>query len=697
MVKLKSFVIASFTFFSLVTPALAHVPGVDPTMEAATKGIVAVAHPLAAEVGKEVLANGGNAVDAAAAIQLSLTVVEPMMSGIGGGGFLMVYLKDQNKITIIDSREMAPKDVTPSYFLGEDGKPIPWFERHTSGKAVGVPGTLKGVEVALEKYGTKKLAEVIQPAIDQAEKGITVNWSMAQYIGENADKLKQYGTAAEVFYPGGVAKKEGDFLVQPDLAKTLKLIQEKGTDVFYKGEVGAALVAEVQKHGGTMTIEDLNNYVVKEREPVVGEYRGYQIASMSPPSSGGLTVLQILQLMEGYDVKKMGVNSADYLHRLIEAMHLAYADRAAYMADEDFYPVPKKGLIDKAYIDERRQLINPAEANAVVKEGNPWKYEDEDLSALAKVKEKENPTGETTHFSVMDQWGNLVSYTTTIEAVFGSGIMVPGYGFMLNNEMTDFDATPGGVNQVEPGKRPRSSMSPTLVIKDGQPFMALGSPGGPTIITSVAQTIMNVIDHDLNIQDAILTPRIYSSNYPDVRWESGIDQDVILELLGKGHRFEATPQNIGNVQAVMYDFETGKMYGGADNTREGTVLGVDVVKIVMDKPKATESVGKGAYTLKVNGLAYPFMASQLHIQNGMSYVEAGKLLLGLGAEAKELAVVPILVNGVEFLPVRVVAEGLGYKVSWNNEDRAVLLEKEKAKTTTPVQNYYSEDKFKITN
>ncbi|RXT09105.1 gamma-glutamyltransferase [Ammoniphilus sp. CFH 90114] len=695
MKKLKSLVAASFTFFSLVTPAMASVPGVDPSMEAATEGIVAVAHPLAAEAGMKMLEKGGNAVDAAAAIQLSLNVVEPMMSGIGGGGFLMVYLKDENKIKILDSREMAPKNVTPELFLDENGKPTPWFERHTSGKAVGVPGTLKGVETALEKYGTMKLSEVIEPAIEQAEKGITVNWSMAQYIDENVDKLKQYETAANVYIPNGVTKKEGDFLVQPELAKTLKLIQEKGTDVFYKGEIGEALVAEVQKRGGTMTMEDLNNYVVKEREPVIGDYRGYQVASMSPPSSGGLTVLQILQLMEGYDVKKMGVNSADYLHRLIESMHLAYADRAAYMADEDFYPVPKKGLINKTYIDQRRELINPAQANPDVKEGDPWAFEDKGKPAFATIKE-ENPTGQTTHFSVMDKWGNLVSYTTTIEAVFGSGIMVPGYGLMLNNEMTDFDATPGGVNQVEPGKRPRSSMTPTLVLKDGQPFMAVGSPGGPTIITSVAQTIMNVIDHDLPIQEAILTPRIYSSNYPTVRWESGISQDVILELLAKGHQFEEAPQNIGNVQAVMFDYETGKMYGGADNTREGTVLGVDAVRIIMEKPQAKESEGKGTFTLKVNKLAYPFTASQILIQDGTSYVEADKLLLGLGVDGKDVTLTELTHNGKNYLPIRALAESLGYKVSWNDEERAVLLEKEVASSSGSV-NHYSEDKFKITN
>lgn len=696
MKKLKSFWAATVALFTMVTPAAASVPGVDPSAEGAKEGIVAVSHPLAAEAGKKILEKGGNAVDAAAAIQLSLNVVEPMMSGIGGGGFMMIYLKDQNKITILDSREMAPKNVTPELFLDENGQPVEWFKRHTSGKAVGVPGTLKGVETALEKYGTMKLAEVIDPAIEYAEKGVKVNWPTAQYIKEEVEKLEQYETAGKVFVPHGQPLQEGDTLVQPDLAKTLKLIKEKGSDVLYKGEIGKALVEEVQKRGGTMTMEDLQNYAVKEREPVVGEFRGYEIASMSPPSSGGLTVLQILKLMEGYDVNKMGVNSADYLHRLIESMHLAYADRAAYMADEDFYPVPKKGLIHEKYIDERRELINPEKATADVKAGDPWKYEEKDLSKMAKVKE-EHPIGQTTHFSVMDKWGNLVSYTTTIEQVFGTGIMVPGYGLMLNNEMTDFDATPGGVNQVEPGKRPRSSMSPTLVIKDGQPFMAVGSPGGPTIIASVAQTILNVIDHQLPIQEAILTPRVYSSSYPNVQWEAGINQDVILELLGKGHQFAEKPGDIGNVQAVIYDFTTGKMYGGADNTREGTVLGVDAVKSTVEKPKAAEQPEKGTFTLKVNKIAYPYTASQVVIQNGTSYVQADKLLLGLGLKANRVKAAAISVGGKSYLPVRSVAEEAGYKVSWNNEERVVLLEKEQVQAETEVQKHYSEDKFKITH
>ncbi|MCR8644582.1 gamma-glutamyltransferase [Paenibacillus sp. N1-5-1-14] len=696
MKLVKMMCAATMTSLLVATQVAAAVPGVDSASVGAKQGIVAVSHPLAAEAGRKILEQGGNAVDAAAAIQMSLNVVEPMMSGIGGGGFMLIYLKDQNKITVIDSREVAPKNVTPELFLNENGKAVPFNERHTNGKAVGVPGTLLGVESALQKYGTMKLSEIIDPAITYAEKGVRVNWATAQYIEQNVKKLQKFDTAGNVFAPGGKALQEGDTLIQPDLAKTLKLIKEKGSSIMYRGEIGQALVAEVQKRGGAMTQDDLKNYVVKEREPVTGTYRGYEVASAAPPSSGGLTVIEILKLMEGYDVQKMGANSADYLHHVIESMHLAYADRAAFMADADFYPVPKKGLLDERFIKERRQLINPVIATATVKEGDPWKYEEKDLSGKAKVKE-ENPIGQTTHFSVMDKWGNIVSYTTTIEQVFGSGIMVPGYGFMLNNELTDFDAVPGGVNQVEPGKRPRSSMSPTLLIKDGKPFMAVGSPGGSTIIASVAQTIMNVIDHKLPIQKAIDAPRIFSSTYPNVSWEEGIDQDVVLELLGRGHQFDAKSQSIGNVQAVIFDYENGKMYGGADNTREGTVLGVDAVKFIADKPQAPVQVNPSTFTLKVNGLAYPFQAAQMFIENGTSYIQADKLLLGLGVDSSLVKIPAVTVAGKSYLPVRATAESLGYQVSWNEQASEVLLTKDKTQTLSDLQKYDKDEKYKITN
>ncbi|MGE7903113.1 gamma-glutamyltransferase [Peribacillus sp. NPDC094092] len=675
---LKSFILVTFSFFCMITPAFASVPGVDGSMgKGATKGIVSVSHPLAAEAGIKILKQGGNAVDAAAAIQLSLNVVEPMMSGIGGGGFIMIYNKKENKITMIENREMAPQNVTPELFLDEKGKPIPFSKRHTSGKAVAVPGTLMGVETSLEKYGTLKLSQVIGPAIKQAEQGVKVNWATAQYIDENVTKLKNNQAAAKVFVPDGKPLEEGDTLVQPDLAKTFKLIRKQGSKAFYKGEIGKALTKEVQKREGTMTTEDLRNYQVKEREPIKSEYRGFEVVGAASPSSGSLTVLQILELMEGFDVQKMGANTPEYLHYLTEAMHLAFADRAAYMADEDFYDIPTKGLLDEDYIKERRKLINPNRSTAEVKAGDPWKYEGKEPVSMKQVKEEKTPIGQTTHFSVMDKWGNMVAYTTTIEQVFGSGIMVPDYGFMLNNEMTDFDATPGGVNQVEPGKRPRSSMSPTFVLKDGNPFMAIGSPGGATIIASVSETIMNVLDHKMLIQDAILAPRIYSAGYPTVRWEPGIEQNTRLELMAKGHVYEEKPQHIGNVQAVIYDYEKGKMYGGADNTREGTVQGVYNVSYKSKKPKEIKEEKKGPFTLKVNGAVYPYTAEQMKLIDEKPYIQSDKLLLGLGAIGTG-DLETFKPDKKSYLPVLRVAQSLGYKAKWKEKEKEALLEKDPA-------------------
>lgn len=674
MNKLKRLGLTMTILFAAVAPVQAKVPGVPTDQPGATQGIVAVSHPAAAEVGRQILAKGGNAVDAAAGIQLALNVVEPMMSGIGGGGFMMVYQKDENKISVIDSREMAPNGVDAKMFLGEDGKPIPFYDRHTHGNAVGVPGTLLGVDTALQKFGTMKLSEVIDPAIELAEKGVKVNWITAEYIQDAKEKLEKHETAAKVFVPDGNPLQEGDLLVQPDLAKTLKLIKEKGTDVFYKGEIGAAIVAEVQRTGGSMTLDDLKNYEVKEREPVRATFRGYEIVSMPPPSSGGLTLIQILKLMEGFDNSKDGPQSVAYLHRLIEANHLAYADRAAYMADEDFYPVPKKGLIDEKYIAERRALIVPDKANDKVEKGDPWKAEGK-TAPPPKELPAPSASGYTTHFAVMDKWGNLVSYTTTIEDVFGSGIMVPGYGFMLNNELTDFDATPGGVNEVEAGKRPRSSMTPTIVLKDGKPFMAVGSPGGSTIIASVSQTILNVIEHNMPIQEAILAPRIFSSNYPAVTWEAGIDQDVVLRLMSMGHAFDPQPSDIGNVQAIIYDLETGKMYGGADNTREGTVLGVDEVAYRTSKPQQAASAAAAPFTLKVNGHAYPFTPEQLLLDKETAYVQADKLSLALTGKTDSFKRDEVVLQGKAFVPVVKAAAALGLAASWDAEEKVMSLEK----------------------
>lgn len=567
--------LATIFVLAIVATLLSSTPGVPKDVPSVYAGMVATSHPLASLVGARILQQGGNAVDAAVAIQFALNVVEPMMSGIGGGGFMMIYLAKENKVVVIDYREQAPAGAKPTMFLDSEGKPLPFRTAILTGHAIGVPGTLKGMVTALEKFGTMSLAQVIEPAIELAEKGVMVNRVLAQSIKDSMYKFNE--AAKQVFAPNGEPLPEGALLVQPDLAKTFKLIKDYGPDIFYKGDIAKAIVEAVQSRGGTMTLEDLANYEVKFREPIRGTYRGYEIVSMPPPSSGGLTLLQMLKILEAYDIHALGHNTTQTLHLMIEAMRIAYADRGKYLADADFVKIPFKGYLDDRYIEQRRSLIDFQKANPNIKPGNPWEYEETNVEAdfdRFAALNCESETSQTTHYTVRDKWGNLVACTTTIEDVFGSGLMVPGFGFILNNEMTDFDFVPGGANEVQPGKRPRSSMTPTIVFKDGKPIFSVGSPGGARIITTVMQVIMNMIDHGMSVQEAINAPRIFSSSYPTVQWEAGIAEHVKRELELRGHKMAENPIVMGSVQSIVIDIETGKLYGGADPRREGTVIGV---------------------------------------------------------------------------------------------------------------------------
>ncbi|MFC4075494.1 gamma-glutamyltransferase [Salinithrix halophila] len=535
-------------------------------------GMVVSAHPLASKVGADVLKKGGNAVDAAVAIQFALNVAEPMMSGIGGGGFMMVYHGKNKKIDIVDSRERAPAGARPDMFLDENGKPIPFSQRHTHGNAIGVPGTLKGLDKALSRWGTRPMAQLIKPAIRMADQGVPVNWVLADAIEENKEKLAKTA-AKDVFLPNGEPLKEGDRLVQKDLAHTFRLIQWHGTKAFYRGKIGKAIAAASREHGGSMKPRDLKKYRVTLDKPLRGSYKGYEVATMPPPSSGGITVLQILTMLDRLEIGKEDIRSPEKYHLWAEASRLAFADRAAYIGDPTFVDVPIKGMTNPDYLNKRSTLVNREQAATKVEPGDPWAYQTGNGQAAPQQKD-DRTTGETTHFSVADRWGNLVSYTTTIEQLFGSGVMVPGYGIMLNNQLTDFDAVPGGPNEVQPGKRPMSSMSPTLLFKDGKPVMVVGSPGGPTIIASVAQTILNTVEYDQSLKEAIEEPRIYNSHTSRIRWEPGIPDTVRTNLQSKGHRFESSPRYIGNVNAIWIDRRTGLYHGAGDSTRESTAIGL---------------------------------------------------------------------------------------------------------------------------
>ena len=596
----KSILALAFAVLSFAPAWASHDEAEGPAVPAGPGfrgGVVAVSHPLAAEAGARILRSGGNAIDAAAAIQFALNVVEPEFSGIGGGGFMMIHLaKGHGSTFVVEGREKAPASADTTLFTNPDGTNQAFTLASTSGQAVGVPGTLMVVATAVRRYGNKRLPEVIKPAIELAENGFPVNFVLAGSATSSRTNL--YEATREVFRPGGVPVQEGQILRQPDLAKTLRLIAAKGTDVFYRGEIAAAIV-EAQRgtanggKPGLMTLQDLANYNVVIREPITAEYRGYRIASMSPPSSGGLTMINALRMIERYPLGDIGAGfgfgKANTLHVMAEAMRLAFADRAVWMGDEDFVDVPKRGLIHRDYTRERGDLISlTARIAGTAPFGDPWLFEPRGRHSaaptnLAAAAPLSHPGGYTTHFSVVDQWGNVVSYTTTIEAGWGTGIMVPGYGFMLNNELTDFNfgLNPHprfggpGANDVQGGKRPRSSMTPTILFKGKGPIAAFGSPGGATIISSVYNVLINLVDHGMTIQQAVEAPRISVTTAGNsIAREAGFDEAEIDKLRALGH-VVGNPGNIGNVNAIFIDRRTGRQYGAVDSTREGGLIGLE--------------------------------------------------------------------------------------------------------------------------
>ncbi len=602
------------------TDAVPPAPGWDGV--AYKGGVVSVSHPLAAKAGADVLARGGNAVDAAAAIQFMLNVVEPQFSGIGGGGFMMVHMARHNRTFAIDAREKAPAAATPTQFLFTGVPAAQLFGvTSTSGLSVGVPGTLAALDTALKRFGTIKLRDAIEPAIAVAEQGFAINRFLAANILADGGRTSFQPETAATFRPGGVALKAGDLLVQPDLAKTFRLIARHGPDVFYRGEIAQAIIAAqarsrapvLAEGAGRMTLQDLAQYNVVIREPVQVNYRGWTVSSMSPPSSGGLTLGQMLLMLKQFPLgdaaQGYGFGSPTTLHVMAEAMRLAFADRAVWMGDEDFVHVPKVGLLNPEYVATRSVMINPTSRMATPVAGNPLPYDttatgNKNTRFSADHAEETRPS-HTTHFSVVDKWGNVVSYTTTIEATWGTGIMVPGYGFLLNNELTDFNFTPTlnaatgnpGANDVAPGKRPRSSMAPTIVFKGREPVLAYGSPGGSTIINSVLNVTLNLIDHGMSIQQAINAPRLSVTSAAGTITCEGVEafmqpkfsvstQDALRSLghLGLGAASgNGCVSPIGSVQGVVMDLKSGRQYGGADLRREGTVIGLKPRKAKGDR------------------------------------------------------------------------------------------------------------------
>lgn len=535
--------------------------------ETAQNGMVASQEAVASRVGVDILKKGGNAVDAAIATGFALAVTLPRAGNLGGGGFMMIHLADSGDTKALDYREMAPAAAFKDMFLGEDGEPDNQKSRF-SGLAVGVPGTVAGFAEAFEKHGSGKLtwAELVAPAIGLAENGIEVTPDLAASLTASAKRLLQDPATAAIFYKtGGLPFVPGETLKQTDLAATLKLIADKGAAGFYTGEVAEKIAQKVTASGGGMTKEDLAGYKPVWRDPVVGSYHGYQIASMPPPSSGGVHIVQILNMLQGYPLAEYGPNSADSIHVMAETMRRAYADRSKYLGDPDFVDVPVKGLTDPAYAAELVKSIkmDVATPSEEVKPGDPFPYE----------------SNQTTHYSVVDKDGNAVSNTYTLNFSYGVGLTADGTGVLLNNELDDFSAKPGvpnaygliggTANAVEGGKRPLSSMSPTLVFKDGKLFLATGSPGGSRIITTTLQIILNVVDHGMNIAEATAAPRIHNQWLPDeIRIEEGLSPDTIRLLEARGHKVEVK-NAMGSTQSIM--LVDGILAGASDPRRPGAL------------------------------------------------------------------------------------------------------------------------------
>ena len=510
----------------------------------AKQGMVASVDATATQVGVDILKEGGNAVDAAVAVGYALAVTHPQAGNLGGGGFMLIRSKNGNT-TAIDFREMAPAKATRDMFLDDQGNPDS-KKSLTSHLASGTPGTVAGFSLALDKYGTMPLNKVVQPAFKLARDGFIVNDALA-------DDLKTYGSevlpnhenSKAIFWKEGEPQKKGDKLVQANLAKSLEMIAENGPDEFYKGTIAEQIAQEMQKNGGLISKEDLAAYKAVERTPISGDYRGYQVYSMPPPSSGGIHIVQILNILENFDMQKYGFGSADAMQIMAEAEKYAYADRSEYLGDPDFVKVPWQALTNKA------------KPSSEIRPGKLAPYE----------------SNQTTHYSVVDKDGNAVAVTYTLNTTFGTGIVAGESGILLNNQMDDFSAKPGvpnvyglvggDANAVGPNKRPLSSMSPTIVVKDGKTWLVTGSPGGSRIITTVLQMVVNSIDYGMNVAEATNAPRFHHQWLPDeLRVEKGFSPDTIKLLEAKGQKV-ALKEAMGSTQSIMIGPD-GELYGASD-------------------------------------------------------------------------------------------------------------------------------------
>lgn len=530
---------------------------------AARNGMVVAQEALASQVGVEILRQGGNAVDAAVAVGFALAVTLPQAGNLGGGGFMLVHRPANQHSEAIDFRETAPAAIRRDFYLNDKGEVDETRIRY-SHQAAGVPGTVAGLAIAHGRHGRLPWPRLIAPAIQLAEQGFRVTPDLALSLQEARERMARWPASMAIFFkPDGSSHQVGDHFRQPELAASLKLIAEQGPPAFYEGEIARRLVADMKANRGLIGLDDLKNYRVVIRQPVRGNYRGYEIVSMPPPSSGGVHLIQLLNMLETWPLAELGAHSAAVVHRMAEAMKLAYADRSEYLGDPDFVKVPVAGLTSKAYAKDlvARIDLNRARPAAEIKPGQPQRHESE----------------QTTHYSVIDRDGNAVAVTYTLNFSYGSGIVAAGTGILLNNEMDDFAAKPGvpnaygliggDANAVGPGKRPLSSMSPTFVLKDGQPVLVTGSPGGSRIITTVLQLISNIVDHQMNVAEATLAPRMHHQWLPDeLRLEEGFSPDTVRLLREWGHNV-VFKEAIGDTQSIVRT-PVG-LFGFSDTRRPG--------------------------------------------------------------------------------------------------------------------------------
>ena len=525
--------------------------------------MVASNHPMASAAGLEMLAMGGNAVDASIATAFALTVVEPMMIGIFGAGFINLYRGQSGEIINIDNYAVAPAAASPDmYEPVSDTWPDYLETRGNANKlghlAVGVPGALKSWCHVEDTYGRLGLDAVMQPAIRYAELGFPASQYLVDIIGANQNGLSRFAASAEIFLPGGLPPSKGQVIVRSDYARTLQAIAHGGADMLYDGNIGEIVARDMVANGGLMTGADLRSYEIHQREPVRGTYRGYEIVSVGPTSSGGTHIVQVLNLLEAFDISSLGFGSVASVHLMAEALKIAFADRFEYMGDPAFVEVPLDALTSKEYASIRRTEIDHDRAGEF-HPGNPSAYVGE--------------SADTTHLTVADDEDNVVSMTQTIHEAFGSKVTTPGTGMLLNNTMYIFDPHSGKANSIAPGKRMLSSMSPTIVLKDGKPFVALGTPGGTRIFPSVLQAIVNVIDHGMSLQEAVEAPRVWTQGQA-LEVEEGISPDVRGELAALGHDVQVVPKVAGGMNGVMLNQASGLIHGAACWRADGTPAGL---------------------------------------------------------------------------------------------------------------------------